>query len=308
MVSQISFKSFQRDALMRQLQYSPMHPNNPQKNWSHLSVQNLSDILSGKAYPNYYGIGSPYTGKQKKYFAERSQDLMYKIPHKTKLLNVAQSYVGQIIEVTPEEYKRMSYADRQKTQGVVIGPYGTIEEAWCAHTVSFLCEQAGINIGGHKKGVQQFIDWGTQKGIYRPIKTNIMTKDNYVLERSKRAAQIRQQTKQMKEGDLIVWKSDTVHTTQFGINYCNASHIGIIECVNEDGTVSVIEGNANEPRTGTYERYVATNDREKRNGNQSCGESQELNPRDGLIRKVYTVEELAANGYSGYINMQGLVK
>ena len=102
--------------------------------------------------------------------------------------------------------------------------------------------------------------------------------------------------------------SDAVHTTQLGKKRCEASHIGIIECVNEDGTVSVIEGNANEPRSGAFERYVAMNNSEAKKGNQRCGECQELNPRDGLIRKVYTVEELAAGGYSGFISMQKIVK
>ena len=46
----------------------------------------------------------------------------------------------------------------------------------------------------------------------------------------------------------------------------------------------------------------------QKKGNQQIGEPQEENRRDGLIRKVYTVEQLAAGGYSGYINMQGLVK
>ena len=308
MVTQVSFNSLQKDALMQQLRFSSFHPNNPKKNLSHLSVQNLSDILAGRAMNQNYWMTGIYSGQQKKYFAERTQDLMYRIPHKTHFLNVAQSYVGQLIEVTPEEYNRMSYTDRQKTQGLVIGVYGTIDEAWCAHTVSFLCEQAGINIGGHKKAVQQFIDWGKANGYYRPINTNTITESNYIRERKSRATQIKAQTKQMREGDLIVWKSDAVHTTQLGKKRCEASHIGIIECVNEDGTVSVIEGNANEPRSGAFERYVATNNSEAKKGNQRCGECQELNPRDGLIRKVYTVEELAAGGYSGFISMQKIIK
>ncbi len=299
-----------RYLMLEQLRYSSLHATNPHQNLTHLSTKNLSDILSGNggSTEGIVLLGNN-TSRQLNYFGERTKDLMYEIPHKTRLLKIAQNYLGKITEVSPEEYARLSNADRQKTQMAIIGQYGTPDEAWCAHTVSYLCRQAGINIGPHKKGVAQFIEWGTQNGRYKNIKTNTISKNNYVQEREKRAKQIRQQTKKMKEGDLIIWKSDGISYTQNGHVYAQASHIGIIECVNPDGTVSVIEGNANEFKTdGKFERLVANTPHEAKKGNQQIGEPQEENRRDGLIRKVYTVEQLAAGGYSGYINMQGLVK
>ena len=241
-------------------------------------------------------------------FGSKTLGLMYYQLHKTDLLRIAQSYLGNIIEVTPSEYNKMGLLERQNTQSIVIGNYGTIDEAWCAHTVSFMCEQAGIDIGGHKKAVSQFINWGKSKDIYKPIQTNTIVPVNFIQERKNRETQIRKQIREMKEGDLIIWKSDTVSITQNGFHMGKASHIGIFEGINPDGSISVLEGNANELKTGIYERYIATTPEEARKGNQKIGEPQEINVRDGFIRKTYTAEQLAMGGYSGYIDMQNLVK
>ena len=296
--------------MLNQLMFTQFPVSNPRKNLTHLSNQNISDILSGKGASSEGLVTLGYnTSRQLNYFGERSRDLMYEIPHKTHLLNIAQNYIGRIVEVTPEEYRKMSDKDKQKTQMTIVGRYGTPDEAWCAHTVSYLCRLAGVNIGGHKKGVSQFIAWGQQNGRYKAIKTNTINETNFDKERKYRADQIKKQSKQMKEGDLIIWKSDGISYTQNGFVYSNASHIGIIECVNPDGTISVIEGNANEyKKHGKYERLIANNDAEAKRGNQTVGEAQEINSRDGIIRKVYTPEQLAADGYSGYIDMQGLVR
>ena len=266
-------------------------------------------------YQNTSGVTSIWTTTfagqqdiQRNAFKKYSLSLMYYVPHKTKLLNIAQSYIGRIVEVTPDEYAKMSEKDRLKTQMAFIGTYGTPDEAWCAHTVSYMCEQAGINIGAHKKGVAQFIQWGKEKGIYNPISTVQMCSVNYLQERQQRAMQIRSQIAKMQEGDLVIWKSDTCINTQKGLINAKASHIGIFECINPDGSISVLEGNANETKTGFFEKYIATKEKEAKNGNQKIGEAQEINPRDGFIRKTYTPEQLAASGYSGYINMQSLVK
>ena len=292
------------------LRYGDFRPANPEKNLAHLSIQNLSDIISGRGHSTDGLLSGVYSSRkvQTSSFGERSLDLMYEIPHKTRLLRIAQNYVGKITEVSAEELKHMSYKQKNQTQAAIIGNNGYVTDAWCAHTVSYMCNQAGINIDGHKKAVKEFIDWAGKKGYYRPIKTNPINTLNYEYERKNRAAQIKSQFKNMKEGDLIVWKSDVVQSTQLGLKQACASHIGIFECVNEDGSISVIEGNANEYRTGKYERYVVTNVNEAKIGNQSIGDSQEINPRDGIIRKVYTAEELASGGYSGYINMQKIVR
>ena len=285
-------------------------PNYPKVNLSHLSDKNVFDIYYNKN-DNFSFWGNSVSFKKPFFecFGSRTQDLLYNLPHKTLLLKYAQSFLGRIVEYTPQEYARLSKEEKEYSQMKFIGKYGTPGEAWCAHTVSALCEMAGINIGGHKKAVAEFINWARQKKIYIPIETKTLNSSNYKEERKNRASQIRKHSKFMKEGDLIVWKSDVIHSTQLGLKKGNASHIGIIECVNPDGSISVLEGNANEYRSDSkYERYVATNRHEASSGNQIEGEMQEINPRDGFIRKVYTPEQLAASGYSGYINMQGLVR
>ena len=113
----------------------------------------------------------------------------------------------------------------------------------------------------------------------------------------------------MKEGDFIIWKSSYIVELTNGKRIeKKSSHIGIIESVNKDGTITVIEGNANESKKGNAERELVKNAAEGVRGNQDIGEFQEVNQRDGLIRKVYTAKDLAAFGYSGYIDTQNIVK
>jgi len=253
-------------------------------------------------------VSIPKVGNETKPFAENTQSLMYKIPHKTKLLNVAQDHLG-IQEVTEKEYKKLPAMERKNTQKHMIEGFGKLDEAWCAHTVSHLCTEAGIPIDGHKKLVKEFIDWAKSKDYYRPIETTEMTPENYKTERNHRESEINLQLKNMKEGDLIIWKSDTTFTSQLGLKHHKASHIGVIEGVDNSGNVSVIEGNANEFKKGNgVEHLIVTNKAEAKIGNQGIGASQEVNNRDGVIRKIYTAKELAANGYSGYIDMQKIVK
>lgn len=250
----------------------------------------------------------PKVGNQAEPFDKRTMSLMYKIPHKTKLLDVAQNHLG-IQEVTEAEYKNLSYAERLNTQMHLIGEYGTLNHQWCAHTVSHISEESGMDIGGHKKAVQEFIDWAKEKGTYNPIKENNITSSNYISERRLREAQIKEQFGHMHEGDYIIWKSDFVADVGNGeLVQKKASHIGFIESVNSDGTVTVIEGNANEFYKLNSEREVVTTPVDGKRGNQEIGEFREVNNRDGLIRKVYTAKELAAFGYSGYIDNSKIVK
>lgn len=261
-------------------------------------------IDNSKAQKDIVGLGfSPFSHYT-------SQLMSLNIPHKTKLLDVAESLLG-LQEVTAEEYKMLPPNQRKYTHMRVIGKYGTVDHKWCAHTVSYICEQAGINIGGHKAQVSQFITWAKNKNIYNPIATSKVTKQNYIKERANRLAQIKRQLTSMTEGDLIIWKTDYAAKNDDGsVSIGNSSHIGIIEHVDlQSGVVTVIEGNANEPVTGKdFERSKVKNAKEGINGNQGIGEQKEINRRDGLIRKQYTIEQLANFGYSGYIDMQGLVK
>ena len=289
--------------------------NNQQNNTILLKSQD--ELLFGEYFINQLEnnidftnlkVNVPKVGNIQKPFESKTMSMMYKTNHKTKLLDIAQDHLG-IQEVTETEYNNLSYTERQNTQMHLIGEYGTINHQWCAHTVSHLSEEAGLDIDGHKKAVQEFIDWANKKGIYRPINTNTINKLNYKSERVKREKQIKEQLKLMKEGDFIIWKSSyIVELTNGKTIEKKSSHIGIIESVNKDGTITVIEGNANESKKGNAERELVKNAAEGVRGNQDIGEFQEVNQRDGLIRKVYTAKDLAAFGYSGYIDTQNIVK
>lgn len=253
-------------------------------------------------------ITPPKVGKIAKPFEQKTMSLMYKKPHKTNLLNVAQNHLG-IQEVTQDEYDKLSPQEKRNTQMHLIGDYGELNHQWCAHTVSHLSEEAGMKIDGHKKSVKEFIDWATDKKTYKPIKEQEITPKNYKQERASREKQIRQQTKSMHEGDYIIWKSSYMVQLSGGqLKEFGASHIGIIESVNPDGSITVIEGNANEIKSDKGEREIVNAPWEGIYGNQEVGEFQELNRRDGLIRKVYTPKELAKFGYSGFIDNSKIVK
>ena len=55
-------------------------------------------------------VDIPRVGNERKPFGEYTMSLMYKIPHKTKLLNLAQDHLG-IQEVTTKEYKHLPSKD-----------------------------------------------------------------------------------------------------------------------------------------------------------------------------------------------------
>lgn len=79
---------------------------------------------------------------------------------------------------------------------------------WCAYFVSYICRQAGVPIGPGGAGmgyVPAITDWARQTGKFVPP------------------------SGQVRPGDLIL----------FG----GAGHIGIVESVNADGSLTTIEGN-----------------------------------------------------------------
>lgn len=232
--------------------------------------------------------------------------------HKTKLLDVAQEHLG-IKEVSYSECQKMSDEEKEKTQMHIIGengvgPNGGFDDQWCTHTVSHLLEASGIDFGGHKPQVSQFIDRGIKNGRYNPIQSEKMTSRNLEEERKSRKEQLAEQTKNMNEGDLLIRRNSYKYTTQDGMKDGKRSHIGIIESVDvTKGTITIIEGNANVQVKGDgYDKTLVEQGDEIR-GNQSVGEIKEENKNDGLIRQVYNIEDLAYFGYSGYIDMQGLV-
>ena len=265
----------------------------------------VSDIVKAQKV----SITVPQIGEEKNPFGDKTKSLLYEASHKTNLLKVAQNHLGYQ-EVSASEYSKLSADERAKTQMHFIGNHGNINHEWCAHAISHLSEEAGMNIGGHKIQVQQFINWATNKGYYRPIKTNKATESNYLWERKQREAQIKKQFGEMQEGDFIIWKSSYVAELPNGeFKQKNSSHIGILESVNEDGTITVIEGNANEFLTGeNFERELVKNSKDATMGAQYIGDFKEVNKRDGLIRKTYTAENLASFGYAGYIDTQEIIK
>ena len=245
-------------------------------------------------------------------FEQKTMDLMYIEKHSTKLLNIAQKYLG-LQEVTPQEYNRLSNENKSKTQMKMIkGKDANPAHQWCAHTVSSISKEAGMDIGPHKKYVQQFVEWGEENKTYKKINTTKMTAKNYKAERAKRAVQIKQQLNNMHEGDYIIWKAQFAANVigKNGISEYEASHIGIIESVDKKtGKITVIEGNANisiVPPNG--DRTVVKTKAEGIIGNQEVGEFKEINRRDGLIRKIYTIDELAKFGYSGFIDNSAIIK
>lgn len=207
---------------------------------------------------------------------------------------------------------------------------------WCACTMSYALKHSQdqkelkSNDLGYFTQVSQYINWGQShttkdsKGNtvkrYNPISTQNVKASTMKEDRKARVAQIKAQLSnndpntKMKEGDLIVWKSDYhVKANQGGkpvTKKLSSSHIGMIERITKDKSgnyyVWVIEGNANEAKSDkNYERYI--HEKDSTVGAQTAGEIVEVNKDDGLIRKCYSVDELANFGYSGYINMDGIV-
>lgn len=111
----------------------------------------------------------------------------------------------------------------------------------------------------------------------------------------------------MKPGDVIIFKSLHEIRVEGGKTVLrHSSHAGIVKEV-KNGRVFTIEGNANVyKRNKKGERLFVHNDKEGENGNQAIGDFQEIFKRDGMLEKVYNVNGLKDNGYSGYIDMQNL--
>lgn len=221
----------------------------------------------------------------------------------TVLVRNAKQYVNRVWEDTNSHYQFLNKLGKKNADYYK-------DMAWCALTVSILSKEAGMNIGAeYIPTVDGFVKWAGRR--YRKIPTNKLTGANVKRERESRACSILAQMQcGMKEGDFIIWKGDTA--TKKGQNWDvhKASHIGIIERVDPiKGTVTVIEGNANITKYGKDgEALIVKTKAQGVNGNQEIGEVQEVNRHDGLIRKTYTVAELAKNGYSGYIDNSGVVK
>ena len=234
-----------------------------------------------------------------------------KYQHDTEFLKVAQDSLG-LYEITSAEYeylKRENPEELKNTQAVIVGDYGMKNShQWCAYTVGYLAQEAGLDIAKFS-AVQAYIN--EYKEDYNQISRQEMTQGNYNQERLARAEEIRKQLPKMHEGDFIIWKGDYVVPQANGtIQKSKASHIGIIEHVDlEKGVVTVIEGNANVSETNEYQERVPVKTKaDCKRGAQTFGEYKEINNRDGLIRKQYTIEELSKHGYTGFIDNQKLMK
>lgn len=231
--------------------------------------------------------------------------------HSTRLLEIAQDSLG-IYEITAAEYeylKRVNPDELKNTQAAIVGEYGMKNNhQWCAYTVGYFVQEAGMDMP-KLSTVQAYID--KYKNDYNTITLNKMNFQNYQTERLSRAKQIKAQLPNMHEGDFIIWKGDYVVNTGNGQTSSNkASHIGFIEHVDvEKGIVIVIEGNANvSEMDDNNERIPVKTAADGKRGAQVVGEYKDLNNRDGLIRKQYTIEELAKHGYTGFIDNSSRVK
>lgn len=247
-------------------------------------------------------------------FSQGTIDNQYLNPsNKTHLLDVAQGFLGKI-EVTKDEYKKLTDDERKNTQASVISKGRPIEDQFCAHTVSTISKEAGMDIGGHKMRVTAFINWADGREVWTALPDNLnsCTNVNNVEQyRKDRDVYIREHLKEMQEGDFIVWKSPSFYVKTSANTYekTSRSHIGIIESVDlKNGTVTVIEGNANVLESGEdYEGSKVKTKEEGITGNQAVGEFKEVNQRDGIIRKVYTIQDLVNWGYTGFISNQNIV-
>lgn len=234
-----------------------------------------------------------------------------KFQHTSRLLEVAQDSLG-IYEITAKEYeilKRENPDELKNTQAYIVGDYGMKHNhQWCAYTVGHLAQKAGMNMS-KLSSVQGYIN--AYKNDYDKIPTQKMNKVNYQEERQARAKAIEKQLPKMNEGDFIIWKGDyVVPDTNGAFKNSNASHIGIIEQVDlANGIVTVIEGNANiSEMNENQERIPVKTKADCKRGAQTFGEYKDVNNRDGLIRKQYTIEELSKHGYTGFINNQSRIK
>ena len=234
-----------------------------------------------------------------------------------QITNTARKYLQQgYQEYTQAEIDNMQKQgkDISHTQHTFLKPFlglgsgehkVTEDSSWCAAFANRVAHDNKIlNQNQQFCGVQQFVDWGKKNNRYKPIATNTTRAGHLEEDRAQRASQIQSQLPNMKSGDFIIWKSPSYQVkTNQGIKTEHSSHIGVIENVDtKKGIVTVIEGNANVNVTGRSERYVVDNKAQGKNGNQEIGEFQEKNRRDGLIRKTYTITDLAKFGYSGYID------
>ena len=292
-------------------------------------VKNLYNVVKAKKYLKTADVKVVNSVRQP--FTPDTRQKMYHIPHKTKLLDTAQEYLGQQ-EVTLAEFKTLQENDKKYTQAYIMNGHEktNIGEAWCAHTMMFLAEKAGMNVGSYKASVfrdnkapayeNNFVDWAKHTNTWKPIKLNKMTPDNVDKERQARAKEILNQLRNMKEGDYIIWGSYEMAEKKYLISVDNdekpftesaPSHIGLLEKVDLGmGTITVIEGNANINVKGKRgnDRHRVETPEEGVNGDQGIGEYQEVNRRDGLIRKVYRIEDLVKSGYTGYIDNQARLR
>lgn len=265
-----------------------------------------------KETANHTKTTSKSTIKNENAFEQDTMNLnKRKFTHSTRFLEVAQDSLG-LYEITALEYNRMKKENPEElknTQAIIVGDFGMRNNhQWCAYTVGYLAQRAGLNIGKYSS-VQTYID-KFQKD-YNQISRQKMTKENYKKERIARANEIEKQLPKMNEGDFIIWKGDYVVPKSNGtVQKSTASHIGIIENVDlENGIVTVIEGNANiSEMNENQERVPVRTSADCKRGAQTYGEYKDVNNRDGLIRKQYTIEELSKHGYTGFISNKARMK
>lgn len=231
--------------------------------------------------------------------ADTTKNNNMKIVHSTNMGRTMQGLIGQT-------------ENNGHAPAFITGKAYTNQQ-WCAYTISYAIDKItkAKGIKNPTKGfyaVSQYRDWGRKSGRYKPIATQNVSKDNFQKDRAAREKEIKAQLPKMKEGDLIIWKSEyyakAFENGKGTMKHFTSSHIGMIEKVEGD-YVYVIEGNANEAKSdNNYERYINSTD--SIIGNQKAGEIVEINQNDGVIRKRYSISDLAKFGYSGFIDMKGL--
>jgi hypothetical protein len=213
------------------------------------------------------------------------QNIPWRKDNKAKVVSEAEMLVRNHVTADSNEYLKI-------TQGR--------EEQWCADTVNYVYQMAlGFNPFGIKNNgeylypnVSGLKNWALFHGRYHESKYQNETAPHFDT---------------FQTGDIIIFKAPyTVKTSDGKMVTRHASHTGIIKEV-KGGKVITIEGNANirkKDKNGEY--LLVHNDKDGQNGNQAIGDFQEVNHDDGVIERVYSLQDLADYGYSGYVDMQGL--
>ncbi len=213
------------------------------------------------------------------------------------------AYVAAPVQLMNQMDQDIGKLEGTSAQAAASGGFkGGQNSHWCCAWASAKYVENGVNIPTRYKGlsprlaVRSFMSYFKDKGRFKSINRPDVTASNYCSEVKYHEDVIKKQLSQMKSGDAIIWQANSPILCNGAIRTKFRSHIGIIKSVDlKNGTVTVQEGNANEMA------------RQMVNG-ISIQTDQKISGTDKVMIKTYSIQDLATNGYAGYVDMQGLIK